>query len=126
MQVRRIPDHRAGLGGSAFPDPDQFAQVGNNSDEHVGVDPAADLLGDRRPRWEIVRHGPPLESGPGDETQAIEELAQAVRALRGIVSPEGEVRCEKRPFLVGDIGGVGGAGCRPFSGMDTTPHSQSA
>jgi len=112
LEGAAIQNHRRGLGGSAVAEPDQFAQVGDDRAEDVRHEPAPGLLVDRLPGRQIVRHVPPLEPSPGTEAQPVEEFAQRVLALRGVLAHERQVRGEEGPFVIGDVGRIGGAGGR--------------
>ena len=124
LQGAAVQNHRTRLGGSSLADADQHPQIGNDRFEDAGRQPTTRLLVDRLPGWQIVGHIAPLESGAGNEAQSIEELAQGMNALRGILAHEGEVGGQKSPFLIGNIGVVGGTGRGVHSAM--LPHPKSA
>jgi hypothetical protein len=71
-------------------------------------------------------HVAPLEPGAGDEAQPVEQLAQGMMALRGILAHQREVGREKGPLRVRDIGWVGGAGWRIHADDGTPPRPQRA
>ena len=51
-----------------------------------------------------------LEARAGDEAQAVEQLAQGMRPLRGVLAYQRETRRAEGPLVVKDIAGIAGAG----------------
>ena len=110
LQGAAVEDHGGRLGRAAFAQTDQHTQVGDDGLEDPGLDPAAGLLVDRRPGRQIAWHEAPLEAGAGDVAQPVEEFPQRMVALRRIFAHQGQVGGQEGPFLIGNIGGVAGAG----------------
>jgi hypothetical protein len=126
LQGAAVEDHRAGLWGTPLAEADQHPQVGDDRLEDPGLDPPPGLLVDGGPGRQIGGHEAPLEAGAGDVAQAVEEFAQGMGALRGILTHQGEVGSQEGPFLIADVGGIAGAGCGIHTGKGTAPHPQSA
>ncbi len=74
--------------------------------EDPGVEPPWGLLVDGRPRREAVWHHAPGRASAYDPAQGVEDLAQLVGALRGVLSNERQVGGEEGPLLVRNVGRV--------------------
>lgn len=64
-------------------EPDQFPQIGEDGGEDARIDPAPGLLGDCRPRGQIIGHGSPVQTGAGNEPEPVDDLAKIMVALGG-------------------------------------------
>ena len=68
--------------------------------EDTRFEPPLRLLVDRLPRRQVVGHVAPRGAGPHDPPQPVEDLAQFVLALRGVLSDECQVGGNKCPLFV--------------------------
>ena len=101
-----VEDDRGGLGPAALQEPGHDAEVVGDMLEDAGLDQAAGLLVHGGPRREVVRQQPPLAAGLDDISRGVEQLAEGMLALRGILPHQGQIRREKLPLGVGYVGGV--------------------
>jgi hypothetical protein len=126
LQRSAVKNHGTRLSRAVLPEANQFTQISDDGLEDLRLDPAARLLVDRGPRWQIVRHKAPLESGPRNVAESIEELAQGMFPLRRILAHQCQVGSKKRPFIIRNIRRVAGARCRIHTQNGTTTDIQSA
>jgi hypothetical protein len=63
----------------------------------------------------------PRSASADNPAQGIEDLAQGIVALRGLLVHQNQVGRDKRPFIIGDIGGVRGAWCSFHRSSIPTP-----
>ena len=94
--ARRHPQHRP--------------QVGSQRLEAARPQPAHRLLVDRRTGPQVVGHGPPRDAVAHHVAKPAEQLPQGVPPLPGAFGQQTEARGDKRPLLVGHVGGVRFAG----------------
>ena len=64
------------------------------------------MLVDGFPRRQVVGHVAPRRAGAYDPPQPVEDLAQIVVALRGVLSDEREVWGHERPLFIRNVTGV--------------------
>jgi hypothetical protein len=64
------------------------------------------LLVDRLPWRQVVGHVSPRRAGAHDPPQPVQDLAQIVLALGGVLPNEREIWGDERPLLVRNIAGV--------------------
>ena len=86
--------------------PQKYAQIVDHLLEDARFEPPLRLLVDRLPRRQVVGHVSPRRAGAYDPPQSVEDLAQVVLALGGVLPHEREVRGDKRPLLVGNVAWV--------------------
>lgn len=91
--------------------------------EAAGLDPALGLLIDQGPGREVMGNEPPGSSGADHPARGIEDLTQVMPALASIQREKREVGRNKGPFLITDIGRVGGPGFHP---RNTLPSQHSS
>jgi hypothetical protein len=74
--------------------------------EAAGGRPAAGLLVDGLPGREVLGKIPPGRAAADDPSEGIEDVAEAVLTLAGVLGQEAEVGQDELPFGVGDVAGV--------------------
>src|SRR3954447_11370796 len=101
-----VQDGGTGLGVSTCGQAEDHAQVVGQGLEHTSGQPTLRLLVDCRPGRQVIGHGPPRNAVPDDVAQAIEQLAERIPALTGILTQQDQVWRDERPFFIGDVRGV--------------------
>ncbi len=81
-------------------------QVAGQGLEHAGGQPALRLLVDRRPRWQIIRHGSPENAVADDVAQAVKQRPERAQPLVGILPQQDHVGHNQRSFFIGNAGWV--------------------
>src|SRR5215210_4824577 len=99
-QRARVQYRRLRLRSPALRKPQEYAQVVDHLLEDARFYPPLRLLVDRLPRRQVVGHVAPGRPGPHDPPQPVEDLAQVVLALRGVLPNEREVGSDKLPLFV--------------------------
>jgi hypothetical protein len=107
LQGTAVQDHRTGLALPARGKANHRAQVHDHGLEAARIEPAAALLVDRLPGREVVRQQSPRRTRPYDPAQGVENLPQAVLALRRVLGHQGKVGGSEAPFFVADISWIG-------------------
>jgi hypothetical protein len=95
-------------GGTAPPlqQAQQGAQAVNRSFKDACRKPALALLVDRVPGRLVVGNQAPGGTATDQKAQAVEDFAQRVFALRGILGHQGRIRSDDCPFFIADITGI--------------------
>src|SRR5262249_43820334 len=75
--------------------------------EATGGQPAAALLGDHLPGGAVLGQVAPGVAGAGDTAQAVEDIAEVVDALAGVLGQEAQIGDGEFPLGVRDIAGIG-------------------
>src|ERR687889_1503493 len=99
-QRARVQYCRRRLWSPALRKPQKYAQIVNHLLEDARFEPPLRLLVDRLPRRQVVGHVAPRRAGAYDPPQSVEDLAQIVLALRGVLSNECQVGGNKCPLFV--------------------------
>ena len=84
----------------------KIAQIVGHLLEDPGGEPPLRLLIDGRPGRQVVGHVAPLGACPHDPPKPVENLAQLVAALRGILADERQVGGDEGPLFVGNVAWV--------------------
>jgi hypothetical protein len=66
--------------------------------EASGAQPAAALLIDRLPRREVLGQVAPLGAGANDPPQGVEDVAEVVDPLAGVLREGAEIRGDELPL----------------------------
>src|SRR5262249_1507067 len=93
--------------------------------EAAGGEPASGLLIDHLPGGEVGRQVAPRGAAADEPAQGVEDIAEIVDALAGVLGQQAEVGDDELPFGVGDITGVGFVGDHTLSYVHnwTTVHN---
>ena len=75
--------------------------------EAAGGEPAAGLLIDRLPGGEILGKVAPGGAAADEPPRGVEDVAEVVDALAGVLGEQADIRKDELPFGVGDVAGVG-------------------
>ena len=105
MRLSKIGGRRLGI--PALGEAEHGAEVVDDGLEAAGGEPAAGLLVDRRPGREVLGDVTPLGAGADDPAEGVEDVAEAVLALAGVLGEQAEVGQDELPLGVGDVAGVG-------------------
>ena len=105
MRLSKIAAGRLGLpaGGEA----EDGAEVVDDRLEAAGGEPAAGLLVDHLPGGEVLGQVAPRGAGADEPAQGVEDVAEVVDPLAGVLGQEAEIGDDELPFGVGDVAGVG-------------------
>jgi hypothetical protein len=107
-----VEDGRRRLRPLAGDEAEDGAEVVDDGLEAAGLQPAAALLVVRRPGGEVLGQVAPRRAGADDPAQAVEDIAEVILALGGILGQQAEVGDDELPLGVGNIAGVGLVGFR--------------
>jgi len=80
--------------------PHQEAEIMDNGQKHVGLEPALCLLMDGVPRQEIIGHHTPGRASTDDSAHVIKHLTQGMLLLRSSSGDHGQVGRHQRPSVV--------------------------
>jgi hypothetical protein len=101
-------------GGRLFDAPRREAkddvQILGRSLEAARAQPSTRLLIDDLSRRQIIGHPAPWRARLHDVAQAIEYLTQSRNALCAVFRQKGQIRRDKRPFIIGNVRRIGFAG----------------
>ena len=75
--------------------------------EAAGGEPAAGLLIDHLPGREVLGQVTPGGAAADDPTEGVEDVAEVVDALAGVLGQQAEIGPDELPLGVGDVAGVG-------------------
>ena len=89
----------------------------------AGLQPALSLLVHRLPRRKFMRDQPPGGTCTRHPAQCIEHQAQVVLALPGMGGHQSQIGRGKRPFFIGNIGGIRAGRLHPATIAATGPSS---
>ena len=92
--------------GCAVGEAEHGAEVVDDGLEAAGGEPAPGLLIDHLPGRKVLGQVTPGRAGADDPTQGVEDVAEAVDALAGVLGQEAEIGDHELPLGVGDIAGV--------------------
>src|SRR5262249_13703986 len=102
-----VEDGGGGLRLLAGDEAEEGAEVVDDRLEAAGGQPAAGLLVDHRPGGGVLGQGAPRRARADDPPQAVEDIAEVVDPLSGILGQETEIGHDEFPLGVGDVAGVG-------------------
>ena len=88
------------------------AEVVDDGPGAAGGDPAAGLVVDGVPGGQVVGGRPPGGPGADQPSQGVEDLAEALVALRGVLGDRRQVGRDEGPLGVADVGVARLALCR--------------
>ena len=91
---------------ATFSNAQDGAQIVDQRFKDFGFEPAARLLINDIPGWQIMRQPAPLCPSPHDPAQAIKDFAQGIIALGRLFTHQRQVRSDERPFFVAHIAGI--------------------
>jgi hypothetical protein len=109
---RTVENGGGGLVGATLHPAEQDAQIVHHRFKDAGFQPALGLLIDGFPGREISRQVAPGGAGAHDPAQGVKDLAQIMRALRGVGAHQGQIGSDEGPFLVAHITRVRLAGVK--------------
>ena len=101
-----IKDGRARLRIATGGQAQQRAQIIGQLLEAPGRQLALRLLVDGLPGWKVVGHPPPWRARLHHIAQPVEHLAERMLALPCILAQQRQVGGDKRPFVIGNVGGI--------------------
>src|SRR5271165_937025 len=102
-----VEDGGGRLGLLAGGEAEHGAEVVDHGLEAAGGQPAATLLVDHLPGREVLGQVAPRRAGANDPPQAVEDVAEVIDPLAGVLGQEAEIGDDEFPFGVGDIAGIG-------------------
>src|SRR5579859_96472 len=100
LQGSTVKDTCRRLLTAAFRHAQQFTQIMHHLLKNTGFEPALRLLIDGGPRWQVIRHHPPLRSRPNNPAQAVEHFSQFIVSLWRIFSHQTQVWRDKSPLFI--------------------------
>ena len=105
-----VEDRGGRLGVAAGGEPEDGAEVVDDGLEAAGGEPAAGLLVDRLPGGEVLGQVAPGGAAADEPSQGVEDVAEVVDALAGVLGEQAEVGDDELPFGVarrrwGRVGG---------------------
>ena len=107
LQRAAVEDRGRRLGLPPGGEAEDGPQVVDDGLEAAGGQPAAGLLVDRRPGREVGREVTPGGAGADEPAQGVEDVAEVMLTLAGVLGQQAEVGQDELPFGVGDVAGVG-------------------
>ena len=96
-----------GSGSRPSANAEHGAEVVDDGLEAAGGEPAAGLLVDRLPGGEVLGQVAPGGAAADEPAEGVEDVAEVVDALAGVLGEQAEVGDDELPFGVGDVAGVG-------------------
>ena len=103
-----------GYGLTAAGEAEHGAEVMDDGLEATGGEPSPSLLVDRRPGREVLGEITPGGAGADDPAKGVQDVAEVMLALGGVLGQEAEIGEYELPFGVGDVAGVGLVGDHPL------------
>ena len=97
--------HGRRLGAAAVGEPEDGAEVVDDGLEAVGGQPSAALLIDGLPGWEVLGEIAPGRTGTDDVSQAVEDIAERMLALAGILGKQAQIGDDELPLGIRDVAG---------------------
>ena len=102
-----VEDRGGGLGVTPGGEAEHGAEVVDDRLEASGGEPAPGLLVDHLPGREVLGEVAPRGSGPHRPAQGVEDVAEVMDPLAGILRQQTEIGQDEFPIGVGDVAGVG-------------------
>ena len=119
-QRAAVEDRGGRLGVAAVGEPEDGAEVVDDGLEAAGGEPAAGLLVDGLPGGEVLGQVAPGGAAADQPPRGVEDVAEVVDALAGVLGEQAEVGDDELPFGVRDVAGVGLVGDHTLNYVDTT------
>ena len=96
-----------GSGSPAVGESKHGAEVVDYGLKAAGSKPAASLLVDHLPRREVLGQVTPRGAATDEPSKAIQDVAEIVHSLAGVLGKQAKVGEDELPFRVSNIAGVG-------------------
>jgi hypothetical protein len=106
LQRAAVEDRGGGLGIPAGGESEDGTKVVEDGLEASGGQPAAGLLIDHLPGGKVPGQVSPGRAGADDAPKAVEDIAEVVDSLAGVLGEEAKIGGDEFPFGVADIAGV--------------------
>src|SRR5262245_38415878 len=110
-----VEDGSRRLGVAALGESEDGMEVVDDGLEAAGGEPAAGLLVDHLPGGEVGGQVAPGGAAADEPSQGVEDVAEVVDALAGVLGEQAEARDDELPFGVRDVAGVGLVGNRTLN-----------